>query len=619
MHRTSHNRAIAKMEPALSETANQPRKLPSRWVRWLKIHSGHVVTLSVLVGVVAGLGAVAFSLLLDEVNDAVIVHGAGYAMPAAGAEGGSAIATPPGRRWFLVLAPAIGGLLAGVLIYTFAPEAEGHGTDAVVAAFHRNRGVIRGRVPFIKTIASVLTIGTGGSAGREGPIGQIGAGFASFLASILKTSDRDRRLLVLAGAGAGIGAIFRAPLGGALFAVEVLYRDAEFESAAMVPAFVAGIIAYSVYCGITGVWGPMFTVPSLEFLHPTQLPLFVLLGVACVVAGSLYVKVFYAIRDLFRLIRVPNHFKPAIGGLAVGLIGLLVPQILGMGYGFAQMAIDGNLAIGIALVILFVKMIATGLTIGSGGSGGVFAPSMVIGGMLGSVLGTLFQRMAPHDAIQPAAFVLVGMASFFAGAAKVPVSSLVMVSEMTGGYGLLVPLMLSNAIAFLFTPRSISIYENQVNSRAESGAHKGEFFFDVLDQIRVEECVPKDGKVIAFERWTPLTDMIRTLSDAQQPAFPVLNKDGSVYGVIDADNLRVLLGAQLPTATLIVAEDLCFKDFRVTTPDESLAAALRKLRKTKLEAIPVVETENSRALRGIISRQSISNAYHDYVYPEGGR
>jgi CIC family chloride channel protein len=201
------------------------------------------VTLSVLVGIVAGLGAVAFSYLFDEVKTVVMVHGAGYVMPAPGAEGGTAIAKPPSRRWFLVLAPAIGGLLSGILIYSLAPEAEGHGTDAVIASFHRNRGIIRGRVPFIKTIASVLTIATGGSAGREGPIAQIGAGFGSNLGKWLKTSDRDRRLLVLAGAGAGIGAIFRAPLGGALFAVEVLYSDTEFESAALVPSFVAAIIA----------------------------------------------------------------------------------------------------------------------------------------------------------------------------------------------------------------------------------------------------------------------------------------------------------------------------------------------------------------------------------------
>jgi CIC family chloride channel protein len=582
--------------------------------RWLKVHTGHVVTLSVLVGIVAGLGAVAFSFLLDQVNSYVMVRSAGYVMPKPGAEGVAGLAKPPLHPWILMLAPAIGGLLSGLLIYSLAPEAEGHGTDAVIDAFHRRRGVIRGRVPFVKTIASVLTIGTGGSAGREGPIGQIGAGFASALASVLKTGDRDRRLLILAGAGAGIGAIFRAPLGAALFAAEVLYRDADFESAAIVPAFVAGIIAYSVYCSITGVWGPMFDVPPLQYLHPLELPFFVALGIACVVAGSIYVKVFYGLRDSFRRLRIPNHLKPALGGLAVGAIGIMVPQILGMGYGWAQLAINGNMALRLALVILVLKIVVTGLTIGSGGSGGVFAPSMVIGGMLGSVAGVLFHRLMPNVVTQPAAFVLVGMASFFAGAAKVPVSSLVMVSEMTGGYGLLVPLMLTNAIAFLLTPRSLSIYEKQVNSRAESGAHEGEFFFDVLDRIRVAEVLKNGTKLVTFSRGTPFTEVIAAASAADQTVFPVLNEDRSVYGVIDLNEIRVLLEGHALAPGLVVADDLCAKDSRVTTPDESLAKALRKLRNTRLEAIPVIASDQSHEMLGILSRRDISNAYHDYLY-----
>ena len=601
------------MGDVLDSSAGLPPRRLYQLVQWLKVHTGHVVTLSILVGVVAGLGAVVFSVMLDQVNTNVIKRGAGYVMPRPGAEGGTGITKPPARRWFLLLAPAMGGLLSGVLIYSLAPEAEGHGTDSVVDAFHRHRGVIRGRVPFVKTIASCLTIGTGGSAGREGPIGQIGAGFASALAGVLRTSDRDRRLLIIAGAGAGIGAIFRAPLGGALFAVEVLYRDADFESAAIVPAFVAAIVAYSVYTGITGIWGPMFYVPPLQFLHPMELPFFVLLGVGCVLTGSLYVKVFYWLRDFFRRMPIPNHVKPALGGLAVGAIGLWVPQILGMGYGWAQLAIDGHLALWLALVILFLKMVTTGLTIGSGGSGGVFAPSMVIGGMLGSAAAVLFHKLAPNVITQPAAFVLVGMAAFFAGAAKVPVSSLVMVSEMTGGYGLLVPLMLTNAIAFLFTPRSISIYEKQVNSRADSGAHEGEFFYDVLERIRVAECLAGKAAPITFFRGMPLSEVIPIVSDTDQPVFPVLNTDSSLFGVFDADDIRLLLGTHALVPGLVVAEDLCFREFSVTTPDESLTAALQKLRKTKLEAIPVVESDDSPLLRGIISRRDISNAYQDYL------
>jgi CIC family chloride channel protein len=334
-----------------------------------------------------------------------------------------------------------------------------------------------------------------------------------------------------------------------------------------------------------------------------------------VLTGSLYVKVFYGVRDVFRGLPIPNHLKPCLGGLAVGAMGLLVPQIMGMGYGWMQLAIDGSLPIRLALIILFLKMIATGLTIGSGGSGGVFAPSMVIGGMLGAAMGALFHSIAPGVVVQPAAFTLVGMAAFFAGAAKVPVSSLVMVSEMTGGYGLLVPLMLSNATAFLFTPRSISIYERQVNARAESGAHAGEFFFDVLERIRVSEAVPLGTPCLTFARAAPLREVLAALSESTQVVFPVLNADGSLYGLIKPEDIRVLLAAPaLPTTGLVVAEDLCLDTFRVVTPDESLAAALRKLRNTTLEALPVVSESTPHRLAGLVGRRDIGNAYHDYLY-----
>lgn len=587
------------------------------WLRrafhWLLARAGHVVTLSVVVGLAAGLGAVAFAWMLDQTNGLVLSKGAGYAMPRPGAEkfGRTPVPAPSVRRWVLVLAPAVGGLLAGILIYTFAPEAEGHGTDAVIDAFHRRRGYIRQRVPIIKTLASVLTVGTGGSAGREGPIGQIGAGFASALATFLRTSERDRRTLIIVGAGAGIGAIFRAPLGGALFAVEVLYRGPEFESAALVPAFIAAITAYSVYCGITGVWGPIFDVPALHFVHPRELAFYAMLGVACVPVAIVYVKVFYGIRDAFRRLRIPNQLKPAIGGLMVGGIAFFLPQILGMGYGWMQRAIDGELTLKIALLMLVFKLIATGLTIGSGGSGGVFAPSVVLGGLLGTVLGRAFHHVAPTIVPPPAAFVLVGMAAFFAGTAKVPVSSLVMLSEMTTGYGLLVPLMLANAISFMLTPRNVSIYEKQVNSRAESGAHADEFFFDVLGRIRVSESMAKD-RIVTFSRGTSLADMLDAVSGGSQPIYPVLNSDGTLYGLIDGSAIRALLGMPPESSAIVVAEDLSTPGPRPLRADDSLATALRKLRGTMVDALPVVA--DTGAVIGLLSRRDISNAYHDAVY-----
>ena len=348
---------------------------------------GHVIFLSALVGVVSGLGGIAFNYLVDKTDSVAMAQAAGFVAPRAGAEGGGQIVRMPLRRWVLVVSPALGGLLVGLLVFSLAPEAEGHGTDAVVRSFHHGRGVIRPRVPLVKAVASAITIGSGGSAGREGPIAQIGAGFGSALASWLRVGDRERRLLMLAGGGAGIGAVFRAPLGGALFMAEVLYRDMEFESAALVPTFVAAIVAYSIYCFINGSWGPIFTVPGLQFNHPMELPFYILLGALCAGVGWIYVKTFYGVRDFFaRIKKIPRHLKPMIGGLLVGLVGFFFPQALGMGYGWTQLAIDGALTLRIMALIVIVKIGLTSLTISSGGSGGVFGPSIVIGGCLGGAV-----------------------------------------------------------------------------------------------------------------------------------------------------------------------------------------------------------------------------------------
>jgi CIC family chloride channel protein len=568
-----------------------------------------VILLSALVGIVAGGGAYLFEYLLGEADSIFMIRGAGFQMPHAGAEAGAHAPTAPARPWLLLFLPAVGGLLTGWLVYTLAPEAEGHGTDAVIDSFHRHAGVIRTRVPIIKAIASAITIGSGGSAGREGPIGQIGAGFASMLAGWLKTGDQERRILVVAGAGAGIGAIFRAPLGGALFAVEVLYREMEFESAAIVPAFVASIVAYSLFCAGIGKWGPIFSVPALEFNDPWELPVYAGLGVLCAGVGIVYIKVFYGIRDrIFRKLPIHNHWKPALGGLAVGCLGFFMPSVLGMGYGWMQLAIDGRLTVAMMLGLAFAKIFATGLTISSGGSGGVFAPSIVIGGCLGAAVGTTAHNLFPGLPWHPAAFALIGMAGFFAGAAKTPVSVLIMVSEMTNGYGLLVPLMLTTATAYLLVPRRISIYEKQVNSRTDSPAHRGEFMADILEQITVREASPRRAPIV-FHPETPLPDILEAVANSRQHTFPVVNAQDVLQGVILFDDIRLFFtDRNLPEGT-ICAQDLIATTLETISLDENLASVLTKFRLTLCDELPVVDPAGSRKMVGLLGRQDVSTTY----------
>ena len=301
--------------------------------------------------------------------------------------------------------------------------------------------MIRARVPFIKMAASAITIGSGGSAGREGPTALISAGIGSIYAKNRGRSEDETRLLTLVGMAAGLSAIFRSPIGTAIFAIEVLYGEMEFEAGALVYTMLGSIVAYAVNGFFVG-FQPLFEVPSnLAAPGAADYGWYAVLGVACGVVATILPMVFYGIRDLFHLIPCPPHIKPAIGGLGVGLAALALPQLLGGGYGWIQAAIDGRIATTLLLFLAFGKILTFGLTIGSGGSGGVFAPSLFTGAMVGGFLGQMFHQ-------PPAAFAAVGMAAVFGGAARVPIATLLMVTEMTGGYHLLVAAGLAVILEF---------------------------------------------------------------------------------------------------------------------------------------------------------------------------
>ena len=338
----------------------------------------------VAIGLIAGLGSIVFHYLCQLGLHFFLDMAAGYRPPPPAGEHHLLVPTSvPFNRWVLLILPALGGILSGWLVYTFAPEAEGHGTDAAINSYHNKGGFIRGRVPFVKTIASAITLTTGGSGGREGPIAQIGAGFGSFLATTLKLSDRERRIMMAAGVGAGVGSIFRAPLAGALFAAEVLYRDPDFESEVIIPAGISSVVAYCVFCLRFG-WGSLFSSPPFNFRNPLELGPYLVLALVLVFTGIFYVKTFYGTIHLFESIKkIPNHIKPAIGGLLTGIVGFFLPHTLAFGYGFAQKAIHNELTIPFLISLALGKVLTTSFSIGSGGSGGVFGPSIVIGGCHG--------------------------------------------------------------------------------------------------------------------------------------------------------------------------------------------------------------------------------------------
>ncbi len=577
--------------------------------------SGRLILFSPLVGIVAGLGAAAFYWLLELVQAGILGRVEGYYPPGSGSEVAAHVAQMPSYTnwWVVLLVPALGGLVCGWLVYTFAPEAEGHGTDAVVRSFHRLGGRVRGRIPFIKSAASIITIGTGGSAGREGPIAQIGAGFGSFLATKMGLGEHERRLLMVCGGAGGIGAIFRAPLGGALFMSEVLYGSTALEFTAVIPNFISAITAYTVFSSIWGA-GLAFTIPScLEFSNIAILPFYLVFAVVCSLVGYFYVLVFYGLRNyFFRKLPIPNMFKPAIGGLMLGAIAIWFPQLMSGGYGWIQKAIDGEMLVGLLVILCLGKIVATSCTISSGGSGGVFAPSLFIGAMLGGVYGQVCAHFFPGLIEHPEAFVLVGMGGFFAGVARVPLTAILMVCEMSGSSGRLLPWMLVSLINVALLSSKWTLYEEQVSSMVDSPAHQGDFVIDILEQIRVGEISYQTRHVNLVREDTPLPEILKLAANSKETYFPVVDQADKLIGIFSLRDLRsVLLGDK--AGGLILAVDLATSPVFTVTPEDDLHTALRRFTHKNIDELPIVDVEDSRRVIGMLSRKDVIAAYHDRI------
>jgi CIC family chloride channel protein len=561
------------------------------------------LVISILIGIVAGLGAILLYSAIKWVTWALLGFVAGYTPPVAGGEGVTTI-TAAARPWLIPVVTTLGGLICGVLVYGLAPEAEGHGTDSAIDAFHNKQGFIRRRVPLVKLVASAITIGSGGSAGREGPVAQIGAGFGSFISDVFHLNVADRRIAVAAGIGAGIGSIFKAPLGGAMLSVEVLYRR-DFEFDALLPSFMASLVGYSVFATWHG-WTPIFTIPSAPvFNRPQELLGYMILGVACGLFGTLYGRSFYWIRDKFRGFNIPNYVKPAIGGLGVGIIGVFLPEVLGAGYGWAQVAINGDfiaLSLPIMIGVVFGKILATGLTVGSGGSGGVFAPGLVIGSMVGGSLWLMLHRFTAIIPANPASFVLVGMMALFGGIAKAPLAVMIMVSEMSGSYALLAPCMVAVVIAYFLTGSS-HIYEKQVETRADSPAHRAELSTPLLKRFKVIERMKT--RIISTSPSSSLAEVVSLMRTKKIDAVPVLEHK-KLVGIVATLDL-----AQIPEDRWdkMKVRDIMIKKLIVGYPSETLYEALAKMTKSNISHLPVVDIRNPQKLIGIITINDITLAY----------
>ena len=587
---------------------------------------GRMLLQAALVGATGGLLGSLFFAGVEALQRVVLESWTGYVPLRAGGEQilGEMRSPAPFRPWLLLIVPATGALLSGVISTWLAPETRGGGSDAIIEAFHQKRGIVRKRVAFVKAIVSVLTLGTGGSGGREGPTMQMGGALGSLVGQVLRTTDRERRILLVAGTAAGMAAVFRTPLGAALLAVEILHRD-DFEADALVPSVLASVVSYSVFIAFFGERTLFTHAPSYPFV-PGHLPLYGLLAVVVSIVASLFLSTMRWVQAITRRVPVPEWSKAGLGGLALGLFAtpillLIGPYVghsgqglglLGGGYGAAQLAISGADWFpggwrGVELLALLgaVKIVATCLTVGTGGSAGDFGPSLVIGGIFGGAFGRAAQLLFHDPRIDPGAFALVGMGTFYGGLAHVPIASLVMTCELTGSYDLLVPLMLAAGIAFVALRRS-SLYPSQVNTKRDSPAHRDDLIFDVLRGVRVSDVVVRDRPYSTFTRRTPASEVIqKAAATAWQDVFPVLGEDGKLIGIVLSDVLRTM-AANPDLREFAIAHDLMVPPVSVSDSDD-LQRALEAILEHGLREIVVVDVQDR--IVGFLDEAEITRVY----------
>ncbi|MFQ5575163.1 MAG: chloride channel protein, partial [Terriglobia bacterium] len=546
---------------------------------------------SAFVGLIAGSGAVLFRWLVQVVNT-VFFNGFGQLLS-------------PIAPYHVVLIPAAGGVLVAPLVFLVAREARGHGVPEVMRAVAVSGGRIRARVAIAKPVASALTIGSGGSAGAEGPIVQIGASLGSIIGRSFRLPKDKAKLLTAGGAAGGIAAIFNAPLAGIFFALEVIlgqYGPRHFASVVL-----AAVTATIVSRGLLGD-APVFKTPAYQLRSLWEVPQYFVFAFLAGLVSVVLVIVINKVEQLFEDWSAPNLVKPALGGLAVGLIGVFFPMVFGAGYNATEMALHGKVLPLLALGLVAAKILATSITLGSGGSGGVFAPSLFTGAMLGTAFGSLTRALFPAVGIPPGAGALVGMAAVFAGMAQAPVTAILILFEMTGDYKIILALMITCVISTLIARELLgaSIYELALKMRGFDITRLRRAS-DLMEKIRVGEAMVKD--VITARADDSVAETFLKIEKTHHRGFPVVGGDRLVGIITRRDLLSVPPGDEKTT----LVKDVMTADLTVCYSRENLREALEKLGEANVGRIPVVDEDDPERLVGLVTRKSIIEGYNRKV------
>jgi chloride channel protein, CIC family len=591
----------------MPETRRHAFRLPTtesgRIGAWLAGPSG-LLALALAVGVGAGLGAIAFRYLIEGFTYLSTGH------TAYGVDGRVPNPLLPGLGvWFLVLVPIVGGLLYGPLVERFAREARGHGVPEVMLAVAQRGGRIRPVVALVKSLASALCIGTGGSVGREGPIVQIGSALGSTLGQLARLPESRMRLLVACGAAGGISATFNAPIAGVFFALEVILRDFETRSfsAVVIASVTADVIGRAAFGSEAFLELPQLGVGPVD-----GYPLYLLLGLLAAVVGVAFIRVLYGLEGRAdRIWRFSESWRPAAGGLLLGLLLLAVPQMYGVGYEVLEAAIAGKYALLFLLALLASKVLATSLTLSIGGSGGVFAPSLFMGAMLGTAFGLAAHSLLPGIAGPAGAYGLIGMGAVFAAAARAPMTAILIIFELTGDYRIMLPLMLAVVIATALAGRLSpdSIYTLKLARRG-------------IDLLRRRPASPMEAITVGEAmRPTPeplradatLSEVVERFGAGGEPALPVVDAEGRFVGVLPEDELEQAIGEEIEPAAEALVRQLPTLGRR-----ESLAEATGMLVRSDSAGLAVLDEAGEQVV-GWLSHRDILRVYDQRMKREQTR
>jgi CIC family chloride channel protein len=552
--------------------------------------------LAILIGVLAGYGAVLFKYVLKLMQWAFYQNSADFIQ--------FADSVP---LWMKFVVPTLGGLVVGIVVSNFASEAKGHGVPEVMQAIALRGGRIRKRVAAAKIFASAVTIGSGGSVGREGPMVQIGASIGSSVGQLFKTPSVHMKTMVGCGAAAGIAATFNAPIAGVLFALEIIIGD--FGVMQFSPVVLSSVTATAISRYYFGDF-PHFDIPEYSIVSLWEYLLYPLLGVVTGLVALSFTKILYWFEDGFDAIPIPEWIKPAIGGALLGGVFAVFPQVFGVGYGSMNLALVNQMEFQLLFVLIFVKILASSITLGSGGSGGIFAPSLFLGCMAGGVFGFGAHALFPAHTALPGAYALVAMGGVVAGTTYAPITAILIIFEMTSDYSIILPLMLTCITATVMnsTIDRASIYTTKLLRRGidiEAGRER-----HLLSHMMVKEVMVSD--VVTIPQAMPLSRIIWTFKTENAPYLHVVNGDGRLTGIISFRDIRTVLREE-GLDQLLIAQDLATQDLVTVTMDDTLQDALDRMTARGVSQVPVLSSGTEGKLVGTLTESAVNAAYNSAI------